>query len=178
MQDHWCETFFHGVVLDMWRAYATPEITRAEADFLAGALEITAGARVLDVPCGNGRHAIELASRGCRLTGVDLSADSIEEARRESVARGLKIDWRRADMRELPESGFDAAYCWGNSFSYLDSGGMREFCRALGRALRPGGRLAIETGTAAESILPSLQPRRWYLLGDLYFLMESVYHAD
>lgn len=174
MPNKWYETFFHGVALDLWRAYTTPELTRTEADFLAETLNLVPGARVLDVPCGNGRHAIELASRGCHLTGVDLSAEFLAEARRSD----LPIEWRLADMRDLPwESAFDAAYCWGNSFGYLDHAEMPDFCRALGRVLKPGARLVIETGLAAEAILPTLKHRRWFQVGDLYLLHETQYHA-
>jgi SAM-dependent methyltransferase len=171
----WYETFFQGVALDLWRACTTPDLTRTEADFLAETLNLTPGARVLDVPCGNGRHAIELASRGYHLTGVDLSTEFLAEARQSS----LPIEWRLADMRDLPwESAFDAAYCWGNSFGYLDHAEMPDFCRALARVLKPGARLVIETGVAAEAILPNLQHRRWFQLGDLYLLHETQYHAQ
>ena len=147
MNNQWYETFFHGVALDMWRKVATPEMTKAEADFLVQALELTPGARVLDVPCGNGRHAIELASRGYNLTGVDLSSGFLEEARQSSAA----IEWRQSDMRDLPwESAFDAAYCWGNSFAYFPHAEVPDFCRAVGRTLKPGARLVIDTGLAAE----------------------------
>ena len=175
MNDKWYETFFHGVALDLWRAFTTPEMTRSEADFLAETLQLQPGARVLDVPCGNGRHAIELASRGYQLTGVDLSEEFLAEARQSN----LPIEWRHADMRDLPWAAhFDAAYCWGNSFGYLPHAEMPAFCQALGRTLKPGARLVIETGIAAEAILPTLQPRRWFQLGDLYLLHETRYHAE
>ena len=47
--------------------------TRGEVDFIARELGLPAGARILDVGCGTGRHAVELARRGYRVTGVDLS---------------------------------------------------------------------------------------------------------
>ncbi len=175
MNNQWYETFFQGVALDMWRKVATPEMTKAEADFLVQTLQLAPAARVLDVPCGNGRHAIELASRGYHLTGVDISPGFLEEARQSPAA----IDWRQSDMRDLPwESSFDAAYCWGNSFGYFPHSEVPGFCGALGRALKPGARLVIDTGLAAESILPTLQPRRWYQLDDLYLLHETRYLAE
>ena len=68
----WYARLFEGIVLDCWRKALSPAQTRREADFLLGALEMSRGARVLDVPCGLGRHAIELASLGLQVTGVDL----------------------------------------------------------------------------------------------------------
>src|SRR5262245_26458866 len=111
----WYRTFFQGIVLDMWRKAVTPEQTRAEADFLESHLRLRPGTRVLDVPCGSGRHALALAARGYSLTGVDLSMESIEEARRLSTEGRLSVHWRHGDMRDLPwNSEFDAAYCFGN----------------------------------------------------------------
>src|ERR1043166_2665237 len=79
--DNWYESFFHGVTLDLWRRAIPPEQTTAEAEFLIEKLQCAQGARVLDVPCGNGRLAFELAKRGLRVTGVDISEEFIEEAR-------------------------------------------------------------------------------------------------
>jgi len=108
------------------------------------------------------------------MTGVDLSEEFIVEARGSSP---LPIEWVAGDMCELPwASEFDGAYCFGNSFGYLDSDGARTFFSAVAGALKPGGRFAIETGMAAESILPGLLQKRWHRLGDLFMLSENQYH--
>jgi SAM-dependent methyltransferase len=173
----WYKSFFQGIVLDMWRKAVTPEQTRAEVDFLERHLRLPPGARVLDVPCGSGRHAMALAARGYSLTGVDLSLESIEEARRLSAANRLPVHWRHADMRDLPwESEFDAAFCFGNSFGYLEPEGMRIFVSSLARVLKPGARFALDTGMTAESILPNLQEKQWARLDDILFLEENRYH--
>ena len=78
---NWFESFFHGVTLDLWRKAIPPAQTTAEAEFLIDHLNCDPGARVLDVPCGNGRLSFELAKRGLRVTGVDISEEFIEEAR-------------------------------------------------------------------------------------------------
>ena len=78
---NWYEDFFHGVALDLWRKALPPEHTKAEADFLISALQCEVGSHLLDVPCGNGRLSFELARRGYRVTGVDISEEFIEEAR-------------------------------------------------------------------------------------------------
>lgn len=108
------------------------------------------------------------------MTGVDLSREGIEEARGRARATGLSVEWRQADMRDLPwESEFDAAFCFGNSFGYLEPDGTR----AVGRALRPGARFAMDTGNAAESVLPRRQEREWAQVEDILFLEENRYHA-
>src|SRR5689334_5954588 len=78
---NWYEDFFHGLALELWRKAIAPEQTKAEGDFIANHLQCGAGSHLLDVPCGNGRLSFELARRGYRVTGVDISEESIDEAR-------------------------------------------------------------------------------------------------
>ena len=175
MQSNWQETFFRGVALDAWRRILTVEMTRSEVDFLEGVIDVGPGAQLLDVPCGNGRHAIELATRGYKMTALDLSEEFIIEAR---GATALPIRWVRDDMRSLTwASEFDGAFCFGNSFGYLNREEAQAFLAAVARALKPGARFVIDTGMAAESILPSLARTRWFRLGDILMLSENRYDA-
>ena len=177
MNVHWYENFFHGIALDFWRKAIPPEQTRADADFLERALRLQPGARVLDVPCGLGRHTVELASRGYRMTGVDISAEGIEETRKRAAAAGLTIECRHTDMRELPwQSEFDGGFCFGNSFGYLDPEGTRAFFQAVSRALKQGARFVMDSGTAAESVLPNMREHDWMQIEDILFLRENRYH--
>lgn len=173
---NWYESFFHGVALDMWRQAVTPEQTRVDVDFLVKILGCETGVRLLDVPCGNGRHSRELAARGFKMTGVDLAEEFIEEARRSGEPAGGGVDWVHGDMRNLPwETEFDGAYCFGNSFGYMDHDGTRAFLAAVSRALKPGAKFIVEWGTAAESILAAFPTRRWYEVGDILMLIENHY---
>ena len=174
MKTEWFETFFQGPAVDFWTRAMTPALTLVDVDFLEKTFDVKPGARLLDVPCGNGRHSIELARRGYRVTGIDLSDELLAAAR-----AGLDADWRFGDMRklELESSAFDGAFCFGNSFGYLDHEGVEAFLSALAVALKPGARLVIETGVAAESILPTLVQKRWHRLGDLMILSENRYDA-
>ena len=81
------------------------------------------------------------------------------------------------DMRRLPwEAEMDGAFCFGNSFGYLNAGEAREFIASIARALKAGARFVIETGMAAESILPNRQTKMWYQVGDIHMLSENRYH--
>jgi SAM-dependent methyltransferase len=179
LQPQWFETFFEGAFVDLWNQAMTPEATSAEVDFFVEKLELSAGARVLDVPCGNGRHAIELAKRGYRVTGVDLSKEFLEHARRNREAAGVEVELIRADMRALPDGAtYEAAYCYGNSFGYLDPVSAEAFLTRIAGRLAEGGRLLLETGTVAESILPQLKEDNWYRMGDVYLLSRRQYVAE
>jgi SAM-dependent methyltransferase len=175
LSSNWEVEFFRGIALDFWRLAMTPEQTRAEVEFLRKMLRSSEGSCVLDVPCGLGRHSIGLAQTGCRVTGLDLSEECIAEARASGAA--LPVKWIAGDMRELSSNAeFDGAFCFGNSFGFLDPVEARRFLTAAARALRPGSRFIVETGMAAESILPALQKSRWFRLGDIYMLSENQYH--
>jgi SAM-dependent methyltransferase len=169
---NWFETFFEGLALDMWRGAVTPEQTAREAQFLVEYLQLQPGTSALDVPCGNGRHAIELARQGVRMTGVDISADFLEEARRNAP----EVEWVQRDMRNLPwTSRFDAAYCWGNSFGYFDHDNSQKFLDGVAAALKPGGRFILESGAVTESLVSTFRAERKLQIGDLDFLSRGTY---
>lgn len=174
----WWRTFFSGVAVEMWLRVPTEEQTRTEVDFIEKALRLGPGSKVLDVPCGGGRHSLELAARGHRVTGVDLSEDFLKVARAGSAERSLPVAWERREMTDLPwREEFDGAFCFGNSFGYLADDGNARFLAAVTRALKPEGHFALDTGMTAEGLFSAYQERRWYQLGDILFLSQAQYDA-
>jgi cyclopropane fatty-acyl-phospholipid synthase-like methyltransferase len=63
--------------------------TAQEVDFFLELFSLEPGSTVLDMGCGTGRHAIELAKRGFEVVGVDLSAKMLEVARRNALRAGV-----------------------------------------------------------------------------------------
>ena len=179
MPENWWGNFFHGVALDFWRAAISAELTRAEADFIARQLQLTNSAKVLDVPCGNGRISIELAQRGFALTGVDIAKEFIDEAKSSSLQAGVNIDWRNQDMRDLPWAGdFDGAFCFGNSFGYLDDEANADFLKAVSRTLKPGSRFILDAPAIAECMLHTFQPSRSIELAGIKVDIEHRYDHE
>jgi len=147
----------------------------AEVDTMLRLLELSPGAKILDVPCGEGRHSIEMASRGYQMTGLDRSAPLLEAARATALERGVNAEWVEGDMRQLSWRGvFDAVVCYWASFGYFDDEGNFNFLQGAAQALRPGGRMIIETHVL-ETILPKLQPRGWSKMNDVYMLEDREY---
>ncbi len=110
-------------------------------------LEPEPGMRLLDVGCGTGNYALELARRGLQVVGVDVSGAMLEVARRKARDRGVELRLIQADIAELElEPGsYDAVL----SVTALEF--FREPARVLDKcyeALRPGGRLVV--GVIAE----------------------------
>jgi SAM-dependent methyltransferase len=176
VQSNWYTEFFDGLAVDLWLNAVSPEYSRDEAARLRQRLDLPAGADILDVPCGAGRLAIELAAQDYRVTGVDLSPHMLAHARAADAAG--RVTWDARDMRDLPwRDRFDGAFCLGNSFGYLDDEGNAQFLAAVARALKPGGRFVLETPMIVESLLPTLQERPWFKAGDVYLLVKNEYDA-
>lgn len=178
MDPHWYRDFFSGIALDLWRNATPDESTETEVAWLVEALALPSAARVLDVPCGNGRHARALTRAGHQVTGLDLSEEFLDEARTRSREAGLDVAWIHGDMADLDAVGpFHGALCMGNSFGYLEHADTLRFLGRVGELLERGGRFAIDTGMVAESILPDFQGNRWLEVGDILLLVENRYDA-
>src|SRR5439155_17604195 len=98
----WWKDFFTGLAVEFWLRIPTTEQTRSEVDFIEKSLKLPPRGRVLDVPCGGGRHALELAARGYQVTGVDISPDFLKAARAQAAERSLPATWEQRNMSELP----------------------------------------------------------------------------
>lgn len=122
------------------------QIADDQADLIWRLLELESGMDVLDVPCGHGRITNRLAARGCCVTGLDATPRFLDLARRDAAERGVEVTYVHADMRALEWTGtFDRAVNWFSSFGYFTDEENHQVLAEAHRALRPGGRLLIET---------------------------------
>jgi SAM-dependent methyltransferase len=150
----WYADFFTELPNAWWRAVMPPQATTADVDFVVHVAALSPGARILDVPCGSGRHSLELARRGCRVIGLDVSAEAIAHARDTAAAQHLDLDLQVGDMGALPTAmEVDAALCLGNSFGYLEHAGTQRFLAGLHAVIAPRGTLVLDYGAVAESVL-------------------------
>jgi SAM-dependent methyltransferase len=144
----WWQSFFDDDYLTLWGGRPTErERTQKELDGLWTLLSLFAGVRVLDAPCGYGRLSQPLAARGAVVVGVDQSAQLLAAAERNRDGVGSdRLRYRRHDLRQtLDEDGFDVAL---NLFSSLGYGSEEDdlaILTTLRRALRPDGRLLVDT---------------------------------
>ncbi len=100
---------------------------------------------VLDLCCGTGEAALWFAARGCRVVGVDGSADMLSVA----AAKSDRVTWLQQDMRRLDVgAGFDLATCLYDAANYLlTEQDLHETFRGVYRALRPGGLFLFDYNT-------------------------------
>jgi SAM-dependent methyltransferase len=175
----WWQTYFEAagwqqVQLGIDASFDDP----AQTELVERALALDPGSHVLDVPAGTARIAIELATHGHHVTGIDLTERFLEVGRERAAVRGVEVDLRQGDLRalDLEPEVFDAALCFWGSFGYFDAAGDGAFVRGVAASLKPGGRFLIDTHTV-ESILPSFRERNWWEVEDILVLTATEYAA-
>jgi SAM-dependent methyltransferase len=123
-------------------------------------LDLRPGMSVLDLACGHGNLANRLAARGCRVTGLDSSVVFLDRARADAAAAGVSVEYVAGDMRQIPWTGrFDRVVNWSTAFGYFDDTANRAVLEGIARALRPGGRLAMDLDNLT-AYLASYRPSR------------------
>ena len=99
------------------------EHTKDEIDFIMDILALSGTERILDLACGFGRHAIELAKRGFKVVGVDITPEYIKEAMRISSLEKLNTEFICADLRDVSfKNEFDVVLNMADgAIGYLES---------------------------------------------------------
>ena len=146
-----------------------------EIDCVLALAPLDPGAPVLDMCCGPGRHSLELARRGYRVTGVDRTREFLDTARENARQEGLSLELFECDAREFsrPES-FDLATNLYTSFGYFaDTDDDRRMARNLFEALKPGGTLVMEM-MGKEVLSRIFTPRNWEEIDDVILLQERT----
>lgn len=156
-QDAFWETFAPSMFGERRRAIAPDEVERVIA--LAG---VEVGATILDMPCGIGRHAVEFARRGFRVTGVDRTRSYLEAARAAATEAGVELDLLEGDMREFERTAaFDLAINMFTSFGYFeDPADDLRVAQRFARSLRRGGVLVMDL-VGKEVLAREFEARGW-----------------
>ncbi len=107
--DHTWKEFFDEIA-PVYEHEVFTRNTLAEVDFIEAELGLTQGAAVLDIGCGTGRHAIELARRGYQVTGVDISSGMLAVARQNAARASVSVDFIECPAQNFStDKRFDAA---------------------------------------------------------------------
>ena len=137
-----------------------------EIAWILGHVRPPAGARVLDAPCGFGRHSLALARRGFQVTGVDLSETELGRARERARAAGLALTLVRQDLQDMEfVSEFDLALNLFSSIGYFSEDEDQLLLERFCTALRPGGAFVLDTRNR-DHFIRHLAPEETYRLPD------------
>ncbi len=120
-----------------------PDQTEREIEFLTRHLPNPPDITILDICCGSGRHANQLAVKGYQVTGIDVNQAALEKARRQATGR---VTYHNLDMRHLAElpGSFGAILCLWQSFGYFDDATNVDILAQISRKLKPQGRLVLD----------------------------------
>jgi ubiquinone/menaquinone biosynthesis C-methylase UbiE len=134
--------------------------TQQEIDFIEQEIESDKSKRILDIGCGTGRHAVELAKRGYTVTGVDLSESQLQRAREKAAEAGVAIQWEQGDARSLKfQNEYEVALniCEGG-FALMETDEMNfSILQGTARALKSGGKYIVTTLNALFPLVHSLE---------------------
>ncbi len=146
-EQEWWKTFFDEDYIRVWGQMFTEEIDTKQASDLWSMLDLSSGCRILDAPCGWGRLSRRLALLGATVLGVDQSETLLAAAERNrGDLSSEQLRYLRHDLRTpLSETGFDVACNIFTSFGYGTEAEDVAIFRTLRGAVRPGGRVLVET---------------------------------
>jgi ubiquinone/menaquinone biosynthesis C-methylase UbiE len=173
-QTHWWESYFDSQYLREYEPLFTAEHDRRDVARLIDVLELPSGSRILDVPCGQGRHAHLLAEAGFVVDGLDYSPDLLAIAKKRGT--GPTLRYTRGDMRKLPArwtSRFDAVVNLFTSFGFfMNPGDDAHVISEFARVLKPGGQL-IWHGGSRDGVMARFLSRDWWKSDDGTMIAHS-----
>jgi SAM-dependent methyltransferase len=167
----WEDVFGEDFVRASYRL-SEPQV-RKEVDFIEESLGVAGGGVVLDLGCGSGHHAVELASRGYGVVGYDLSLYQLALAAEVAQERSQKLNFLQGDMREMAfEEMFDGIFCWNTSFGYFEEDKNLMVAERVFRALRPGGMFLIDV--VNRDFVAAQSPGQLWYEGDSCVCMDDM----
>jgi SAM-dependent methyltransferase len=177
----WWTSYFDARYLLEHEPMFDERTTRRDVARVLDVLQLPVGARILDVPCGQGRHAVLLADASYLVDGLDYSRHLLGVAKERTPARlSGSLHFRQGDMRTLPASWtgrYDAVLNLATSFGFFrhpadDAWTLREFARVL----KPGG-ILVWQGANRDGVMARFISRDWWPTSD-GSLMAHRRHFD
>lgn len=154
-------------------------MAKSDVDGMAKLLSLPSGSKILDLCCGPGRHAIEFARRGYKVTGVDRTHDYLKRARKSAQKKGLKIEFVKEDMRRFVRPrAFDAVINLYASFGYFEKEEeTRQVLKNIYNSLKRAGSALFEM-MSKEILARDFEERTWSEFGDLLLLQHRSVDKD
>jgi SAM-dependent methyltransferase len=157
----WWEELFGDDFIRATKRLSDKQIQQ-ECSFIEESLGVAAGGVVLDLGCGSGQHAVELASRGYGVVGYDLSLFQLALAADVAQEADQRLNFLQGDMREMAfEEMFDGVYCWNTTFGYFEEEKNFAVAQRVFKALRPGGMFLLDVANR-DFVVAQSPSQVWY----------------
>ncbi|HGY54534.1 MAG TPA: class I SAM-dependent methyltransferase [Caldithrix abyssi] len=174
---HWTEEFFDEYYLKSSHYLTSADHTEKEVDFLLDHVEITKESAILDLACGQGRHAIALAKRGYQnITGLDLTEPYIKMARERSQGLEFPPAFVQGNMSDFSEQNkYDLIYSLFSSMFYFDDTHNLDILQRIYNGLKRDGYFVIDYFNPLH-FLKINKKKDWYITDDDYLILEKFSH--
>ena len=141
---HWWEDLFNDDYVRTMERMTDAQVAQ-EVDFIETSLGLERGGAMLDLACGTGRQAIELARRGYEVVGFDLSLQMLARAGDDAQELSAKLNFVQGDMREMTfAEQFDGVYCWNTAFGFFDEEKNANVIDRVHNSLKKGGLFLLD----------------------------------
>jgi ubiquinone/menaquinone biosynthesis C-methylase UbiE len=171
------DNFFNGIYQEVWRRLIPEGLTEAEVDFIMEEAGLKQGDSVLDLMCGYGRHALELARRGINVTCVDNQPAYIKEINDKKGSLSVNAICSKVTEVALSAS-YKAVICMGNSFNFFNRDEASLVLKNVVSHLDAGGALIINSWTIAEIAIKYYKEKDWFYVGDMKYLIDNTYYLE
>jgi cyclopropane fatty-acyl-phospholipid synthase-like methyltransferase len=170
------DTFFGGHYKEVWRKLIPPGLSEVECSFIEDVAGLQKEDKVLDLMCGYGRHALELARRGCHVTAIDNLSQYINEINATAAAENLPVQAAVAGALQAPfEGSYKAIICMGNSFAFFNRKEALSLLHKITSHLSSDGIFIINTWMIAEIAMKHFQEREWLYVDDYKYLLDYTF---
>nr|WP_300094551.1 class I SAM-dependent methyltransferase [Sedimentibacter sp.] len=127
-------------------------VDTVETDLAFSMIDVERGMNVLDIGCGTGNFSIKLAKMGCNVTGIDISDNMLDIARKKAAEENLPIKFLHMDLNDLKfkENEFDAVFSMA-AFEFVDDKDAPKALQGMLRVVKEGGQVLIGTISSNSS---------------------------
>lgn len=169
----WWQGFFDEEMCKILFTDRMLEQAKKECDFIEDVLDIPKGSKILDVGCGIGRHAVELAKRGYEVVGLDYSSIFLRKGKSYAEKEGANVKFVEGDMRSLSfNEEFDAVINMFTSFGYFaEEKEHLKVLKGIAHTLRPEGKFLLDT-INRDYLIRHFRRKDWSKIDDIFVLEE------
>lgn len=166
---------YHWRVTELHKIPGIAEWDKKLVNFIEHVLDLSPGAKILDLACGGGDQAKIFAQKGYDVLGLEIVPSLVEYAQKQFQKEGLKGVFQVADMKELDyNEEFDVILILSGSFGFFEEDVNLDILKRMQKALKPGGKVFIMF-TSAHT--PPKHTREWSETGDGWQLIETWFDA-